>query len=329
MFIVDFLRDLDSQYRNLNTTSQMNKAVRNLNRQLNDLIPGGKINHSLLGEYHEHRQTIDNLKSEKENQIRSAEKIHHLMRMVEGQKNEIIMRTYKQVNFYFQEIFKRFVPNGAAFLQFITRHHTDQNMSSTTIETSSTSNNSTEITMRSETLTEPSSLSSSFNSSSLGSSSGNLYSLFHSFFYIYFFEQDQSSIIDSVDSFAGIEILVSFEEKKEPKQDLMSLSSGQKTLVSMAFVLALQQVDPTPFYIFDELDQNLDPQSTELIANMIQTQVSPQPQQRHKQFIVTTFKTKLVEHSDRCFGVKYVNGVIIILDCIIDKLYNHFIFLHI
>nr|XP_046911839.1 structural maintenance of chromosomes protein 3-like [Dermatophagoides farinae] len=291
LFSNDFLRDLDSQYRNLNTTSQMNKAVRNLNRQLNDLIPGGKINHSLLGEYHEHRQTIDNLKSEKENQIRSAEKIHHLMRMVEGQKNEIIMRTYKQVNFYFQEIFKRFVPNGAAFLQFITRHHTDQNMSSTTIETSSTSNNSTEITMRSETLTEPSSLSSSFNSSSLGSSA------------------DQSSIIDSVDSFAGIEILVSFEEKNEPKQDLMSLSSGQKTLVSMAFVLALQQVDPTPFYIFDELDQNLDPQSTELIANMIQTQVSPQPQQRHKQFIVTTFKTKLVEHSDRCFGVKYVNGL--------------------
>lgn len=76
----------------------------------------------------------------------------------------------------------------------------------------------------------------------------------------------------------------------------------------MAFILALQQVDPTPFYIFDELDQNLDPQSRELIAKVIHTQISPQPQP-HKQFIITTFKTQLVEHSNCCFGVKYVNGV--------------------
>ena len=123
----------------------------------------------------------------------------------------------------------------------------------------------------------------------------------------------------------GIEIVVSFQENVEPIRDLLSLSSGQKTLVSMAFVLALQQVDPTPFYIFDELDQNLDPQSRQLIAQIIHDQISPrQPsEQQHRQFIITTFKTQLVEHSDRCYGVKYVNGVSVFVYLILAQKKNN------
>lgn len=60
-----------------------------------------------------------------------------------------------------------------------------------------------------------------------------------------------------VDQFEGIEILVSFTSKTA-HTDLVSLSGGQKALVSLAFIFALQQVDPTPFYVFDEVDQNLD-----------------------------------------------------------------------
>lgn len=176
----------------------MNKAVKNLNVKLNNLIPGGKINHNLLEMFEEHRQAIDNLKREKENQINSAEKIYDLIRMVERRKNEIIMRTYKQVNVNFKEIFQQFVPRGEAFLQFITRH-TESNMQenmSSTMETSSstiTSNGSTDISIRSEISTEQS-LSSSFNSTSLESSRGilftqSLFNLFDLFFPFLFFER--------------------------------------------------------------------------------------------------------------------------------------------
>ncbi|KAH9414898.1 Structural maintenance of chromosomes protein 3 [Dermatophagoides pteronyssinus] len=293
LFSNDFIRNLDSQYRNLNTIGQMNKAVKDLNRQLNRLIPGGKINHDLLEAYDEHHQAIDHLKREKEIQIRNAEKIYDLIRIVERRKNEIIMRTYKQVNVNFKEIFKQFVPGGVASLQFITRNvdsSMESSSSSTTTTTATTSNGSNETSIRSETITDPS------------SSSSNSYRHLRNY---------RKQFIDSVDAFVGIEIVVSFQENVEPIRDLLSLSSGQKTLVSMAFVLALQQVDPTPFYIFDELDQNLDPQSRQLIAQIIHDQISPrQPsEQQHRQFIITTFKTQLVEHSDRCYGVKYVNGI--------------------
>ena len=36
------------------------------------------------------------------------------------------------------------------------------------------------------------------------------------------------------------------------------LSGGQKTLVALAFILAIQRCDPAPFYLFDEVDAALD-----------------------------------------------------------------------
>ena len=155
----------------------MNKAVKDLNRQLNRLIPGGKINHDLLEAYDEHHQAIDHLKREKEIQIRNAEKIYDLIRIVERRKNEIIMRTYKQVNVNFKEIFKQFVPGGVASLQFITRNvdsSMESSSSSSSTTTATTSNGSNETSIRSETITDPSS------SNSLSSSSQLSQGIFHS-----------------------------------------------------------------------------------------------------------------------------------------------------
>lgn len=86
---------------------------------------------------------------------------------------------------------------------------------------------------------------------------------------------------------------------------MMSLSGGQKALVSLAFIFALQKVDPMPLYIFDELDQNLDQQSRNLVAQMIRKLASDQ----NKQFILTTFHNQLVENTDQVFEVKNVKGV--------------------
>ena len=37
------------------------------------------------------------------------------------------------------------------------------------------------------------------------------------------------------------------------------LSGGQKTLVALTMIFAIQKCDPAPFYLFDEIDQALDP----------------------------------------------------------------------
>jgi hypothetical protein len=36
---------------------------------------------------------------------------------------------------------------------------------------------------------------------------------------------------------------------------MQQLSGGQKALVALALIFAIQRTDPAPFYLFDELDQ--------------------------------------------------------------------------
>ncbi len=47
------------------------------------------------------------------------------------------------------------------------------------------------------------------------------------------------------------------------------LSGGQKTLVALTLIFAIQKCDPAPFYLFDEVDQALDPQYRSAVASMI------------------------------------------------------------
>ena len=41
---------------------------------------------------------------------------------------------------------------------------------------------------------------------------------------------------------------------------MKQLSGGQKTVVALALIFAIQRCDPAPFYLFDEIDAALDPQ---------------------------------------------------------------------
>ena len=44
------------------------------------------------------------------------------------------------------------------------------------------------------------------------------------------------------------------------------LSGGQKTLVALTLIFAIQKCDPAPFYLFDEIDQALDPSYRKAVA---------------------------------------------------------------
>ena len=56
-------------------------------------------------------------------------------------------------------------------------------------------------------------------------------------------------------------------------KNMEQLSGGQKAVVALAFILAIQRCDPAPFYLFDEVDAALDPEFRRSVAQLIAEQV--------------------------------------------------------
>ena len=49
-------------------------------------------------------------------------------------------------------------------------------------------------------------------------------------------------------------------------KDMQQLSGGQKSLVALTLIFAIQKCDPAPFYLFDEIDQALDSSHRKAVA---------------------------------------------------------------
>lgn len=79
-----------------------------------------------------------------------------------------------------------------------------------------------------------------------------------------------------------------------------SLSGGQKTLAAIAIIFAIQEVKPSPLYVFDEIDAALDKTNSEKLAHMIKRMSET------TQIIAITHNDTLVKESDQIVGV-YMN----------------------
>jgi len=112
---------------------------------------------------------------------------------------------------------------------------------------------------------------------------------------------DRADDVQTIENATGLGINVSFTGNQRKMKSLSSLSGGQKAVVSISFILALQKCDPAPFYLFDEVDAALDPEVRQVIANHLAAQTE------HAQFIVTTFRKELVTVSHKIFGVINTN----------------------
>ena len=64
---------------------------------------------------------------------------------------------------------------------------------------------------------------------------------------------DSESDGEQLEAATGLSTSVTFAGDAEPRRNMEQLSGGQKTLVALAFILAIQRCDPAPFYLFDEV----------------------------------------------------------------------------
>src|SRR5205085_6680526 len=67
---------------------------------------------------------------------------------------------------------------------------------------------------------------------------------------------------------SGVEILVQPPRKR--MQNVTLLSSGERSLTALALVLALQQINPAPFTILDEVDAALDDSNVARYGEVLQ-----------------------------------------------------------
>ncbi|MGI0140084.1 MAG: chromosome segregation protein SMC [Thermoplasmata archaeon] len=80
-------------------------------------------------------------------------------------------------------------------------------------------------------------------------------------------------------------------------QRLEQLSGGEKSLASLAFIFALQRYDPSPLYVFDEVDMSLDGINAEYVGRMLRRNAE------RAQFIVISLRKVTLKFAHRLFGV--------------------------
>jgi structural maintenance of chromosome 3 (chondroitin sulfate proteoglycan 6) len=100
--------------------------------------------------------------------------------------------------------------------------------------------------------------------------------------------------------YSGISVNVSFPFGVSSTHQL---SGGQESVVALSLIFAIQRCDPSPFYVFDEIDSALDPVHRKAVATMIASQAG------NTQFIMTTFHPELLVHADKFYGVVFQNKV--------------------
>ncbi|KAE8799811.1 structural maintenance of chromosomes protein 3 [Hordeum vulgare] len=97
---------------------------------------------------------------------------------------------------------------------------------------------------------------------------------------------------------------VSFTGKGDT-QSMKQLSGGQKTVVALTLIFAIQRCDPAPFYLFDEIDAALDSQYRTAVGNVMRRLADMED----TQFIATTFRPEILKVADRIYGVAHKSRV--------------------
>ena len=93
----------------------------------------------------------------------------------------------------------------------------------------------------------------------------------------------------------GVEIKVRIIGKKF--MDIRSLSGGEKTMTALAFIFAVQEHAPAPFYILDEVDAALDKKNSEKLAELIASYA------HRSQYILISHNDGLITSAENLFGV--------------------------
>jgi chromosome segregation protein len=81
-----------------------------------------------------------------------------------------------------------------------------------------------------------------------------------------------------------------------------AMSGGEKSLTALAFLFAVQEYKPAPFYILDEVDAALDKENSKKVADLLKAL------SKEAQFIVITHNDTTITYGDRVYGCTMDQG---------------------
>ena len=228
-----------------------------------ELAKLGHVNKKALEQFTHFSEQQEKLTKRREELDKSLESIQELMDVLDQRKFEAVDLTFKQVTKNFADLFARLVPNGRGQLVMI-REHDKEDEEQDEAEKAEEEAEARPVKVK----------------------------------------RKKNIHAAAVDSFKGISVRVSFGGAVGTEmRELSQLSGGQKTLVALTMIFAIQRCDPAPFYLFDEVDAALDAEYRRAVASVI-SDLS-----KTAQFIMTTFRPELLEHADRFYGVRFRNKV--------------------
>lgn len=115
-------------------------------------------------------------------------------------------------------------------------------------------------------------------------------------------DASQAEAGDTLGELVGVKIEVSFVAAQANSFLVMNqLSGGQKTVVALSLIFAIQRLEPAPFYLLDEVDAALDASYRSALANLVAKTA------KTSQVVLTTFRPEVLDKASRCYRVYQQN----------------------
>ncbi|KAL8706099.1 MAG: hypothetical protein Q9201_000801 [Fulgogasparrea decipioides] len=258
-------------------------VVKKLHKVNEALKKYGHVNKKAFEQYNKYTNERDSLRKRRGELESSQKSIEELIQVLDQRKDEAIERTFKQVSREFAKVFEKLVPAGRGRL--VIQRKMDR------VDGEGEDDGEEED----------------------GGRGGK----------------------EGVENYTGVGISVSFNSKHDDQQRIQQLSGGQKSeflspflssflvlldfqvlcvvdgigvtgLCALALVFAIQQCDPAPFYLFDEIDANLDAQYRTAVAHHLRDISGDNDKSDGgAQFICTTFRPEMLHVAQKCYGVRY------------------------
>ena len=90
-------------------------------------------------------------------------------------------------------------------------------------------------------------------------------------------------------------VTVSVRDPKGKRLSVTALSGGEKVLVALAFIFAIQEHEPAPFYFLDEIDAALDKLNSEKVARLLKDY------SKKSQVLIISHNDAIISESDQIY----------------------------